>query len=266
MKNLLDGLFVKMSKENKKTSNGGFEQEAFLKRLYDALYDSYNIEPPQEITEDHFLGVLYALSVMSDDKQKIILEIFAYCESLEKFAKKNKLTIESAKELRDDALFAIMDSGRMLFVKFGISGCLKGMRLEEYTKGKTQGNQEGYDIGCQEGYKQAYKKAYKHAYRDALQDLQQEFQKILNRELAYAREKEKVKLCKKITELNISPRAMNALIKKFGEKATIEQIVSLTHEEILRINNIGIVSAIEIAKELVSFGFVDTAWKDFIIE
>ena len=140
------------------------------------------------------------------------------------------------------------------------------MRLEEYTKGKTQGNQEGYDIGCQEGYKQAYKKAYKHAYRDALQDLQQEFQKILNRELAYAREKEKVKLCKKITELNISPRAMNALIKKFGEKATIEQIVSLTHEEILRINNIGIVSAIEIAKELVSFGFVDTAWKDFIIE
>lgn len=190
---------------------------------------------PFPISKDIMAGIAYALSTLDDQEKEILHQRFFLNTSDTDISKMLNIPQESIHQIESKALRKLRAPTLWDYMKLGIRGAMEKRIRSEYSK--------GYNLGYIAGYKDGTNDTVNgrtHSFCD-------------NEELLLP-----------VEVLAISVRSLNCLTR-IG-CTTIDDVVRISDERILRARNMGRKSADEIARALKQRGIHHTEWDKYILD
>lgn len=193
-------------------------------------YMSYDDEDecPVQITDDIRHGVMYLLSKLEPRKQEVIRMRFIERKTYEEIGEIISVSKDRVRQIIGNVRREIRTPWNWRFIQYGIIGYIE--HTQKYN----------YDQGYKDGYESAKAENEKGVETVKLDSL----------------------LNKPITELNLSMRSYNGMVRKGCR--LVADMVKLTTEDIENIRTFGRKSAIETANKLKLFGITGTAWDKYL--
>lgn len=207
----------------------------YPRNLFLALTEKTELEPPASITADNLAGLHYVLSLLDEREREIIR--LRYEESHTQAAIGEMFGISGGRirQIEQKVLRKLRTPPKWNYIKCGISGNMKRLVADSYSRGYT----EGYKIGYKNGDHDARNGVSAPKVPDEILNLP-------------------------IETLGLSVRAFNCL--KAARCDLIGDVVRLDEERIMRMRNLGKVSADEITRSLHKRGIKNTAWDGFLLK
>ena len=187
---------------------------------------------PMSPSDDHYLGLYYALTTLTAREQEVLRLRYKEKWSLPKIAEEFYLSTSRAAQIEHRALRKMRNPARYAFIREGMMGLTKKWCEQEYKRGLTEGKSLGY--------------------KQCLEDIERG-------KTTEGFDVESLNM--RFDELGLSVRSSNSMIAKGYE--TVGDIIPLRDDQITSIRNFGQKSIAEVAFALNRLGIVGTAWDKY---
>jgi len=191
-------------------------------------------EIPVVLTEDHWAGLHYVLSLLEERERGILLQRYEEGKSRSAIAEDFDITAERVRQVENKACRKLQRLPNWNYIYYGVAGYLRKIATTEYNRGYSRGYEEGYGDGVKDGTKG---KERNYGTNE-----------LLNRPVEH---------------LNLSMRAQNCL--KLTNCKKIGDVVRLDEDEIRKMRQLGKVTANEIAQALKKLGIEHSAWDEYLL-
>lgn len=207
----------------------------YPRNLLTALTEKTELEPPANITSDILAGLHYVLSLLEEREREILRLRYEDPHTQAQIGAILGVSSERIRQIEQKTLRKLRTPPKWNYIKCGISGNMKRLAADSYSR----------------GYAEGYKMGYKNGDHDARKNV--EAPKIPDEMLNLP-----------IEALGLSVRAFNCL--KAARCELIGDVFRLDEERIIRMRNLGKISADEIARALHKREIKGTAWDGFLLK
>ena len=183
------------------------------------------------LDRDNIVGLNVALSKLSDQEETMIILRYKHLLTLEEVGKHYHLTGERARQIIEKAIRKLRHPVYSKYIRKGLNGYIEEIIARQVAERVKNLRDSEYTRGYNDGIK-AFITGTDTVYE----------KKIL------------------LEDLNLSVRSYNCL-KRAGI-TTVEEILELDGEKIMRIRNLGLKSTREIARKLQENGLAAPAWEE----
>lgn len=208
------------------------KQYAYPVNLLLAIEDCPYDELTFSVTEDTYLGIYYAISLLKDREEDIMLLRYREGWTRNKIGVNYGITGSRVGVIEEDCLEKLRHPTRLCYIRDGLVGTFRSRMKNEYER--------GYERGRNVGYKQGVEDARNQKLRE---DIDADI------------------TCTPLTHLNLSTRTFNCLHRRQCE--TVGDFAHWEDDEILRTRNLGAKGIREIANALLCIGISQTEWDKY---
>ena len=193
------------------------------------------LELPASLCKDVLMGIEYALTTLKTQHQELLTLKYAQGKPDAVVGECCGLSETELQQAEKAALEALRIPARWGYLQYGVGANLANAARRAYNRG--------------------YRKGYWFGYQNGVQDARDNAVKPVSEE-----DQEGVLLLP-VEYLDLTTRAMNVL--RYAKKKTIGDVVRCSEEEIRRMRNMGVRTAVQVMRALEKYGIVKTAWNLF---
>lgn len=211
----------------------------YPQNLIDAIAKYIGVELSVDYSrEDVLNGISAAISMLTDQEQKMVIMRYRYHYNLEEVGSQFGVTNERARQIIVRALRKLTVKPRRLLMTEGLEGYIEA-EAKRSSESKIK-------IALRQEYMRGYEDGYAVALGNKVENnTAPEDQAIL------------------VTDLNLPIRATNCLVR--ANLGTLDKVLAVASaEDIRKIRNLGVKSSATIAKRLNDLGFVGTVWDEYL--
>ena len=191
-------------------------------------------EIPKVLTDDHFAGIHYVLSLLDERERAILQQRYEELRSRAEIAEDFGISPERVRQIETKACKKLQRQSYWNYVCYGIAGYLRKAMSSEYNR--------GYGVGYRLGYTDGMKDGINGVTQPAGPD------EVLNQP---------------IETLNLPTRAHSCLVAMGCKR--IADVVRVPGAKIATTPHLGKVSANDIAKALKKMEIGITAWDEYLL-
>lgn len=194
-----------------------------------AMFANSALDVPPSVSKDGRAGILYALSTLEENEQRVLLLRYGEKKTVDEIASAVGVSQDEVSALEAEAIRKLRLPGRWNYIRHGVNGYMRKRIAEEHQKAYQEGYCDGYQKGLQA--------KENTQIPDSVLDMP-------------------------VESMGLPHHALTCL--RWVGKETLREVAEMEGESILRIRGMGPGTAAEIALALRSHGVEGTAWDRFL--
>lgn len=116
-----------------------------------AVKGQSNREIPQTLSDDHFAGIHYVLSLLDDRERAILQQRYEELRSHTEIAEDFGISPERVRQVESKACKKLQRLPNWSYIQYGVAGYLRKVTSSEYNRGYGVGYRLGYTDGVKDG-------------------------------------------------------------------------------------------------------------------